>query len=120
MADRCDVCAAPVVQVDGNCAFCHSPVSGDGDPQELLAYLAERLPSAQVRHVLFGRGAVREVSLRGKVVRYSAAMRGGRLVVEPDVALAEWVEMLLAEVSRMAVSNPDVRRGLSRSGWAFR
>src|SRR5918911_1381473 len=44
----------------------------------------------------------------------------GALELEPDVALDKWVDLLLVEVSRMAASDPEVRRRYSRAGWAFR
>lgn len=121
MGARCEVCSAPVVQQkDATCAFCRSPVAGEADPQELLDYLAERLPKAQVGRKLFGRGKVSDVRWRSRVASFRARLRGGEIAVEPDVALTEWVEMLVGEVSKMAASNPEVRRTISRSGWAFR
>ena len=120
MGDRCEICAAPTEQQDGNCAFCHSPASGTADPQELLDYLAARLPNPEVRRTFLGRGPIREVTLRGRLARFSARTRADKLQLDPDVALPDWVEMLMGEVSRQAISNPDVRRTVSRSGWAFR
>jgi hypothetical protein len=120
MGDRCEVCTAPTVLEDGHCAFCRSPASGEADPQELLDYLAMRLPHADVRRTFVGRGPIREVTLKGKLARYSARMHRGFLELDPDVILPEWVEMLMGEVSRQAISNPDVRRTVSRAGWAFR
>jgi hypothetical protein len=116
---RCSVCSAPVVSLSGACAFCRSPVEGSGDPEELVAYLGERLPSTSVSRSWLRREP-RGLTMSGRTSRFRARLRAGALELEPDVALDKWVDLLLVEVSRMAVSDPEVRRRYSRAGWAFR
>jgi hypothetical protein len=121
MADeRCAVCSAPVVSVNGACAFCRSAVEGAGDPEELLAYLAERLPASKVDRGFLGRSRVRGITMTGSTSRFRARWRRDELELEPDVELGKWTDLLLVEVSRMAAGDPEVRRRFTRAGWALR
>jgi hypothetical protein len=113
----CTVCQAPAVPLDGTCVFCHAPIGGDDDPDELLDYLAEKIPSAKVKR---NRGHVTElvVDIRGRSCK--AYYKKEALELEPPVHLTAWVDLLLTRLSDAAAVDADLRRAFLRSGWALR
>lgn len=116
----CTVCQAPSVPLDGTCVFCHTPITDEDDPTELLDYLAERIPIARVKRGHLNRGPITEVifDVGGRTVR--AYMKKEALAVDPPVHLTAWVDLLLARLSDAAAIDADLRRSFLRSGWALR
>ena len=117
----CPVCAAPAFPLEGACVFCHAPLAGEeADAAELLDYLAEHVPSANVKHGALHRGPLTEVSFDagGKVFR--ARMRKDELDLEPPVSLTAWIDLLLTRLSDGAAQDAALRRAVLRSGWALR
>lgn len=117
----CEVCSAPALPLAGACVFCRTPLSEQ--PPELaglLDYVAARLPVAEARRGLFGRGPVRRLRVEASGERFQARFRRHGLVLEPELAPAAWVDRLLAALSRRAASDGDVRAAVSRAGWALR
>jgi hypothetical protein len=114
---NCAICQAPSLPLDGACVFCHSPIDSDEDPDELLEYLAEKIPIAQVKR---NRGRVTElkVDARGRSCR--AYIKKEALELEPPVHLTAWVDLLLTRLSDAAAADADLRRAYLRSGWALR
>ena len=117
---KCEVCGAPSLPLNGACAFCRSPLSSGPDPDGLLKYLGSRLPGARTSRGFLGRPALREVSLEVAGVRYSAALKAGKLRLRPEAAPAEWVDRLLRNLSLEASTNPRLRSAMTRAGWALR
>jgi hypothetical protein len=118
----CEVCAAPALPVDGRCVFCHSPLdAAEPAPAGLLDYLATRVPGAAVRRAgLLRRGRVTrfEVSAGGR--RFRAGVTRTGLALTPQLPVAEWVDALLRQLSRVATRDVEVRARVSRAGWAPR
>lgn len=117
---RCEVCAAPALPLHGACAFCRSPLSAGPDADGLLEYLAASLPAASARRGFLGRSPLREVTVDAAGVRYDATLRAGRLRLSPEAGPAEWVDRLLADLSREAQSNGSLRAAMTHAGWALR
>jgi hypothetical protein len=113
----CTVCQAPSLPLDGACVFCHSPIGDDEDPDELLEYLAEKIPIAQVKR---NRGRVTDlkVGTRGRSCR--AYIKKEIVELEPPVHVTAWVDLLLTQLSDAAALDADLRRAYLRSGWALR
>jgi len=113
----CQVCRAPSLPLRGVCVFCHSPIAADTDLGGLLDYLAKQLPGVVVkRRGLVRRGPVSELRSDG----HRARLAGHGLALTPDRSAAEWVDSLLAELSRRAAADGGLRQAMTRAGWAFR
>jgi hypothetical protein len=116
----CTVCQAPALPLDGTCVFCHAPIYEQADPDELLDYLAERIPIAKVKRVHKNRGAITEVAIEVGGRPFKVFRKKGALEVEPPVHLTAWVDLLLTRLSDAAGGDADLRRAVLRSGWALR
>jgi hypothetical protein len=116
----CSVCGAPTLPLDGACVFCHSPLTGEEDPGELLDYLMERIPTAKVKRGHLNRGPITELvfDLGGR--SFKVHWKKEVLEVEPPVHLTAWVDLLLTRLSDAAAVDADLRRAVLRSGWALR
>lgn len=117
----CTVCAAPPLA--RTCVFCHTPQRAFTAPTVvgLLDYLARHLPQAEVQRGGFlGRGSVRRLELHVGGESFSGRFRHGELELSPLLAPAAWTERLLVALSREAAGDAEVRRAVSRSGWALR
>lgn len=113
----CHVCAAPALPLEGVCVFCRSPLLGAPETHSLLDYLAARLPAAAARRAgLFRRGPVVELRYEG----FRARVRRDGLQLTPQTSPTEWSDRLLRDLSRRAAGDPDVRRAMTRAGWALR
>lgn len=120
-ADTCDVCSAPALAISGACVFCRTPLPHS--PLELaglLDYLAARLPRAEARRGIFGRGYVRRLRFEASGERFQARLKRSGLRLEPELEPAAWVDRLLVALSRRAAADGDVREAISRAGWALR
>jgi hypothetical protein len=118
---KCEICSAPALPLNGACVFCRSPLGSGSEPPELLAYLADRVPTAVVRRSgLFRRGPIREfrVNAGGKIFRARARKRGVEFV--PRLPAGEWTDRLLQALSTAAAGDVELRTRVSRSGWALR
>jgi hypothetical protein len=95
-------------------------MNDEGDPIELLDYLAERIPIAKIKRGHLNRGPITEliVDLGGRSFRLYCKKEG--LAVEPPVHLTAWVDLLLTRLSDAAAVDADLRRAVLRSGWALR
>ena len=103
--------------LDGGCVFCHTPIGDEEDPDELLDYLAEKIPSAKVKR---NRGRITDfkVDFGGRSSR--AYIKKEALELEPPVHPTAWVDLLLTRLSDAAGADADLRRAYLRSGWALR
>lgn len=103
--------------LDGGCVFCHTPIGDEEDSDELLDYLAEKIPSAKVKR---NRGRITDfkVDFGGRSCR--AYIKKEALELEPPVHLTAWVDLLLSRLSDAAGADADLRRAYLRSGWALR
>lgn len=117
---NCPVCSAPALPIDDACVFCHAPLTERDEPVELLDYLVERLPIAQVRRGHLNRGPVTEVSIEVDGRSFRARVKSDALEVAPAVELAAWVDLLLTKLTDAAAADHDLRRAVLRSGWALR
>ncbi|HET7338003.1 MAG TPA: hypothetical protein VFK22_00525 [Candidatus Dormibacteraeota bacterium] len=106
--------------IDDACVFCHAPLVERDEPNELLDYLAERIPIAQTKRGHLNRGPITEVSFDFDGRSFVARVRNEALELRPAVELAAWVDLLLTKLSDAAAVNKDVRRAVLRSGWALR
>ena len=115
---NCAICQAPALPLDGACVFCHSPIGSEEDPDELLDYLAEKIPIVKVKR---NRGRITELAVdaRGRKCR-AYINKKGALELEPPVHLTAWVDLLLTRLSDAAAIDADLRRAYLRSGWALR
>lgn len=100
--------------------FCRTPLDGEGDPVELLGYLAARLPGVEVARAPLGIGGVRGIRLVIGELEYRARRRRGGLELSPDREPVAWVDQLLASLTEAATHELEVRAALSRAGWAWR
>jgi hypothetical protein len=117
----CETCGAPAVILKGVCVFCRTPIDESHAPGELLEYLASRLPQAEAkRYGLVLREGVREFDLTLGSHRFRARNVRGRLLLEPDLPPARWIDALLGSLSGAAASDPELRAAFTRSGWALR
>ena len=119
----CEVCGAPPVPDTATCAFCRSPLEAPAETGRLLEYLAGRLPASCVRvrrRGLLRRGPVEELRVRAAAAQYRGRLRHGRLQLDPEAPAAEWVDRLLADLSRQAATDGALRSAMTRSGWALR
>jgi hypothetical protein len=93
-------------------------MSDDEDPDELLDYLAERIPIAKVKR---SRGRITELAVetRGRKCR-AYFNKKDALELEPPVHITAWVDLLLNRLSDAAGTDADLRRAYLRSGWALR
>jgi hypothetical protein len=114
---NCAICQAPALPLDGACVFCHAPIHDEEDPAELLDYLAEKIPIANIKR---SRGHITEliVDVRGRSFR--AYWKKEALEIEPPVHLTAWVDLLLTRLSDAAALDADLRHAYLRSGWALR
>ena len=117
---NCTVCQAPALPLEGTCVFCHAPIFEQDDPDELLEYLADRIPIAKVKRVHRNRGAIIEVSIEVGGRRFKVVRKKAGLEVEPPVHLTAWVDLLITRLSDAAGGDADLRRAVLRSGWALR
>lgn len=115
---NCTICQAPALPLDGACVFCHSPIEVDEDPDELLDYLAEKIPIAKVKR---NRGRITDLTVetRGRKTR-AYFNKKEALELEPPVHVTAWVDLLLNRLSDAAATDADLRRAYLRSGWALR
>ncbi|MDQ6772792.1 MAG: hypothetical protein M3024_07365 [Candidatus Dormibacteraeota bacterium] len=116
----CQVCGAPPLPDGGRCVFCHSPLTSAADPGRLPDYLAEHLRGARVRRGTFGRGRVRDLTVTAGGRTFRAQVQRERLTLEPAADPARWADDVLSALSRDAVGDADVRRDVTRAGWALR
>jgi hypothetical protein len=117
----CTVCGAPPLA--RTCVFCHTPQRAFTAPTVvgLLDYLARHLPQAEVQRGGFlGRGTVRRLELQAGGESFTGRFRHGELELTPRLPAAAWTDRLLVALSREAAADADVRRAVSRSGWALR
>jgi hypothetical protein len=115
---NCTICQAPALPLDGACVFCHSPIEVDEDPDELLDYLAEKIPIAKVKRN-HGRITELTVEARGRTFR-AFINKKDALELVPSVHLTAWVDLLLNRLSDAAGADANLRRAYLRSGWALR
>lgn len=113
----CHVCEAPAV--GRRCPFCHAelPQVQEPDPQTLLDYLAQAVPGAQAHRGAFERGPVREVTLPGG---FTARLHRGALELSPDGPPGAWLDLVLGDARLRARTDFELRRALTRRGWALR
>jgi hypothetical protein len=114
---NCAVCQAPAIPLDGACVFCHSPIGDEEDSDELLDYLAEKIPTAKVKK---NRGRVTEVMVDFGGRSCRAYWKKESLELEPPVHLTAWMDLLLTRLSDSAAVDSNLRRAFLRSGWALR
>jgi hypothetical protein len=93
-------------------------MGAEEDAEELLDYLAEKIPIAKVKR---NRGRITELAVetRGRKCR-AYFNKKGALELEPPVHLTAWVDLLLTRLSDAAAVDADLRRAYLRSGWALR
>jgi hypothetical protein len=93
-------------------------MAAEEDPDELLDYLAEKIPIAKVKR---NRGRIVELAVetRGRKCR-AYFNRKEALELEPPVHITAWVDLLLNRLSDAAATDADLRRAYLRSGWALR
>jgi hypothetical protein len=115
---NCTICQAPALPLDGACVFCHSPIGTDEDSEELLDYLAEKIPIAKVKR---NRGRITDLTVetRGQSCR-AYFNKKEALELVPPVHLTAWVDLLLNRLSDAAATDGNIRRAYLRSGWALR
>jgi hypothetical protein len=116
----CEVCGAPSLPLNGACVFCRSPLETASDPAGLLEYMAASLPTARASRGWLGRASLRELQVEAAGARYSLGRRPGGLRLRPAVRPAEWVDLLLRDLSKDAATNPQLRAQMTRAGWALR
>ncbi|HEY8643569.1 MAG TPA: hypothetical protein VIO84_12470 [Candidatus Dormibacteraeota bacterium] len=117
----CTVCGAPPLA--RSCVFCRTQHRSFTAPTVvgLLDYLALHLPQARAqRGGLLGRGSVQRFEVQAGGETFAARFRKGELVLAPLLAPPAWTERLLVALSREAAADAEVRRAVSRSGWALR
>jgi len=117
----CTTCGAPPLA--RTCVFCQTPHRAFNAPTVvgLLDYLAGRLPRAEAQRGGFlGRGPVRALELQAGGEKFAARFRRSELELAPSLPPAAWTERLLVALSREAAGDADLRRAVSRSGWALR
>jgi hypothetical protein len=115
----CEVCGAPPLAIDGACPFCHSPLERSGGGEGLLDYLAAHVPAARARRNLLGRGPVRRFELTAGGTVFKGRLRKDELELAPEAEPAPWAARLVSALARDATSDHELRRALSRSGWAL-
>jgi len=106
--------------IDEACVFCHAPLADRDSPDQLLDYLAERLPIAHARRGHMNRGPIIEVAIEVEGRSFRARVKNEALELAPAVELAAWVDLLLTKLSDAAAKDHDLRRAVLRSGWALR
>lgn len=112
---------APAFPLEGACVFCHSPLNGDeADTAELLDYLVEHIPTAQVKHGALHRGPLTEVSFDAGGKPFRARLHKEEWQLEPPVSLPAWIDLLLTRISDKAAHDAALRRSVLRAGWALR
>ena len=116
----CTVCQAPALPLDGACVFCHTPISEDEDPTELLDYLAERIPIVKAKRGHLNRGPITDLTVDVGGRSFRVFWKKEALEVSPPVRLTAWVDLLLTRLSDAAAADADLRRAFLRSGWALR
>ncbi|TMF43361.1 MAG: hypothetical protein E6I23_10825 [Chloroflexi bacterium] len=116
----CEVCAAPALPLDGVCVFCHAPLHEHDEPNELLDYLAERIPIAKAKRGHLNRGPIAEVVVEVDGRTFRARWNKEELEFHPPVLLTAWLDLLLTRLSDAAAGDADLRRAVLRSGWALR
>jgi len=117
---NCPVCSAPALPIDDACVFCHAPLVEQDEPSELLDYLVERIPIAQVKRGHLNRGPITEVAIDLDGRSFRAKFKNDALELAPPVELAAWVDLLLMKLSEAAAGDHNLRRAVLRSGWALR
>ena len=117
---RCEVCGAPAILLGSACVFCRAPLTESDAPAEVLEYLRGRVPGAIVKRAAFGLGRVRLFTVTVAGQAFEARVRGGRLVLSPNLPPARWLDSLLKALSEAAKADAGLRAGLSQSGWALR
>ena len=117
---RCEVCTAPALPLEGACVFCHSPLPYEGDAYELMDYLVERLPAAKIKRGMMNRGPITELVMDVGDRHFRARWLKDQLILEPAVELTAWLDLLLSHLSDAAAVDANLRRMITRSGWALR
>jgi hypothetical protein len=95
-------------------------MSEEDDTAELLDYLAERIPIADVKREHRNRGPVKELSVDVGGKTFRIYWKKQTLEVQPPVRLTAWVDLLLTRLSDAAAADAGLRRAYLRSGWALR
>ncbi len=104
--------------LDGACVFCHTPIGDEEDPEELLDYLAEKIPITKVKR---SRGRITDLTVETPGRSFRAYFnKKDALELEPPVHLTAWVDLLLNRLSDAAATDANLRRAYLRSGWALR
>jgi hypothetical protein len=95
-------------------------MTDEADADDLLDYLAEKIPIAKTKRPHRNRGQIIEVTVDvgGRVFRL--ARKKETLEVQPPVHLTAWVDLLLTRLSDAAAGDANLRRAFLRSGWALR
>jgi len=99
------------------------PLALDGRAREHVALHACRVVLGQAevqRGGFLGRGSVRRLELQAGGESFTGRFRRGELELTPRLPATAWTERLLVALSREAAGDADVRRAVSRSGWALR
>src|SRR5438105_14068267 len=117
---NCTVCSAPALPIVAACVFCHAPLVESDEPDELLDYLVERIPIAQVKRGHLNRGPITELAIDVDGRSFRARFKNEVLELAPAVELAAWVDLLLVKLSDASAGDHDLRRAVLRSGWALR
>src|SRR5438105_8907983 len=89
---NCTVCSAPALPIEDACVFCHAPLVERDEPDELLDYLVERIPIANVRRGHLNRGPITEISIDVDGRSFHARVKNEALELAPAVELAAWVD----------------------------
>jgi hypothetical protein len=69
---------------------------------------------------MLGKGPVRDLRVRLAGREFHGRLRKDRLELSPSLAPPEWAALLVASFTAAAVGDVEVRRALSRAGWAWR
>ncbi|HYM96573.1 MAG TPA: hypothetical protein VET26_04680 [Candidatus Sulfotelmatobacter sp.] len=108
------------MSLDGACVFCHAPMGDEADTSELLEYLCEHIPIAHSKRGHLNRGPVTEVVVEIDGRSFRARQKNDTIELAPALHLTAWIDLLIAKLSDLAASDPDLRRAILRSGWALR
>ena len=85
-----------------------------------MDYLVERLPAAKIKRGLINRGPITELVMDVGDRHFRARWLKDQLVLEPAVELTAWLDLLLSHLSDAAAADANLRRMMTRSGWALR
>ena len=85
-----------------------------------MDYLMERIRAAKIKRGLMNRGPITELIIDVGDRHFRARWVKEDLILEPAVELTAWLDLLLAHLSDAAAKDPNLRRMMTRSGWALR